>query len=131
MATLIFLISLIIIATLYYFLRRKYIADFKSRRKVRKREQRLKELINSAFKIERLELIEERQSDVKLKYNKRAIAVNPDHIIKVDNTEDERIEIKYELPNEITKEEVFDFIIENSNFYITNERYNKLNTKQA
>ncbi|RIN19120.1 hypothetical protein BU070_12650 [Mammaliicoccus vitulinus] len=106
----------------------KYIKDFKKRRSVRKREQRIKELVNAAFKIDQLQLIEERKTDIKLKYNKRAIAVQPEQIKLVDAIEDERIEVTYELPNGITKEEVFDFIIDNSNFYISKERYNDLKT---
>ncbi|MDT3993963.1 hypothetical protein [Mammaliicoccus sp. H-M34] len=129
MGTLLFIIALLIIVILYLIVRMKYISDFNKRRTVRKREQRLKELINSAFKIDRLQLIEERKADIKLKYNKRAIAVKREQIKKVDSSDEERIEIKYELPEGITKEEIFDFIIENSNFYITEERYNNLKTQ--
>ncbi|MGK9045649.1 hypothetical protein [Mammaliicoccus vitulinus] len=128
MGTLLFIVSLFIILILYLVLRQKYVKDFKKRRSIRKREQRIKELVNAAFKIDRLQLIEERKTDVKLKYNKRAIAVQPEQIKLVDAVDDERIEITYELPNDITKEEVFDFIIDNSNFYISKERYNNLKT---
>lgn len=123
MSTLLFLLTIIIVLLIYIFVRHKYVEDFKIQKSKRKREQRVKNYIYNAFKIGRIEALHYKSSHVELIYRQKTITVRKDQIIFVNYEHQEKVETKFNMPSDIDRSELLDLIMENTYFYMTENRY--------
>src|SRR5699024_3902390 len=123
MSTVFFLIAIIIVLLVYIFVKHQYTKDFKIQQSKRKREQRVKNYVYNAFDISKIEAIHYKKSFIELIYKQKTLTVKKEQIIFVDYEYQEKIESKYELSSHIDRSELFDLIIENTYFYITENHY--------
>ncbi|MEB6037082.1 hypothetical protein NGH74_02850 [Staphylococcus pseudoxylosus] len=92
----------------------------------RKREKRVENYINEAFKIENLKAIKETPQHITLVYDKETLNIKHNNVSQVQNENEEKVDTHFELPTNIQREEVYDYALQHTHFYITHERYDRL-----
>lgn len=123
MSTVFFLIAIIIVLLVYIFVKHQYTKDFKVQQSKRKREQRVKNFVYSAFDIDKIEAIHYKKSLIELIYKQKTITVKKEQIIFVDYEYQEKLESQYKMSSDVDRAELFDLIIESTYFYITENHY--------
>ncbi|WP_210123195.1 MULTISPECIES: hypothetical protein [unclassified Staphylococcus] len=123
MSTVFFLITIIIVLLVYIFVKHQYTKDFRVQKSKRKREQRAKNFIYNAFDIKKIEAIHYKRTHIELIYKQKTLNVQKNQIIFVDHEYQEKIEIQYKMTSGTDRSELFDLIIENTYFYVTENRY--------
>ncbi|WP_145415501.1 hypothetical protein [Staphylococcus saprophyticus] len=129
MSVFLFILFLLIIAVIYFIIKKKYIDDLIRKRRLRKREQRVREFIHQAFKIEKLEEIRYNHSNIRLIFEQETIDVEEMQVIFVDTLLQEKVITSFELSDKTKREEVFDLLVKNTSFYIAKDRYDRLKTR--
>ncbi|MGX5789605.1 hypothetical protein ACWKSJ_00745 [Staphylococcus equorum] len=123
MSTVFFLIAIIIVLLVYIFVKHQYTKDFKVQQSKRKREQRVKNFVYSAFDIDKIEAIHYKKALIELIYKQKTITVKKEQIIFVDYEYQEKLESQYKMSSDVDRAELFDLIIESTYFYITENHY--------
>ena len=129
MSVFLFILFLLISAVIYFIIKKKYIDDLIRKRRLRKREQRVREFIHQAFKIEKLEEIRHNHSNIRLIFEQETIDVEEMQVIFVDTLLQEKVITSFELSDKTKREEVFDLLVKNTSFYIAKDRYDRLKTR--
>ncbi|MDN6843112.1 MAG: hypothetical protein L0L94_12395, partial [Staphylococcus equorum] len=111
MSTVFFLIAIIIVLLVYIFVKHQYTKDFKVQQSKRKREQRVKNFVYSAFDIDKIEAIHYKKSLIELIYKQKTITVKREQIIFVDYEYQEKLESQYKMSSDVDRAELFDLII--------------------
>ncbi|HLR18904.1 MAG TPA: hypothetical protein VK115_03220 [Staphylococcus sp.] len=122
-----FIIFIVIVLVIYFIFKQYYRKEAVVNKRKRKREKRVEHYINEAFKIENLESIKESKTTIALVYPKETLNVEPEQISKVDNKDEEKVVTEFEMPEGIKREELYDFSLKHTKFYITHDRYERLN----
>lgn len=129
MATLLFLVTILFILVIYLLVKLKYTKDFKTSKGKRHRERRIEEFVQSAYKIDNLEAIHQGRAHLELIYKRKTVDVRKDQVIFVEDEEQEKVETKFKMTDDMVRDELFDLMLENTYFYITENRYNSLMIK--
>ena len=129
MATLLFLVTILFILVIYLLVKLKYTKDFKNSKGKRHRERRIEEFVQSAYKIDNLEAIHLGRAHLELIYKRKTVDVRKDQVIFVEDEEQEKVETQFKMTDDMVRDELFDLMLEDTYFYITENRYNSLMIK--
>ncbi len=121
-----FIIFLIIVVAFFLLIKKLYRNEASVNKRKRKREKRVENYINEAFKIENLKAIKETPQHITLVYPKETLNIKHNNVSQVQNENEEKVDTHFELPTNIQREEVYDYALQHTHFYITHERYDKL-----
>ncbi|ANK38810.1 hypothetical protein ABLV91_11575 [Staphylococcus equorum] len=123
-----FLIFIVIVLIIYFIFRKNYKKEAAVNKRKRKREKRVANYISEAFKIENLEDVKESKTTIALVYPKETLDVEPEQVVKVENQSEEKVVTEFEMPEGIKREELYDFSLKHTKFYIAHDRYARLKT---
>lgn len=121
-----FIIFLIIVVAFFLLIKKQYRNEASVNKRKRKREKRAENYINEAFKIENLQSIKETPQHITLVYPKETLNIKPENVSQVQYVNEEKIDTHFELPTDIKREEVYDYALQHTHFYIMHERYDRL-----
>ncbi|MGW7907864.1 hypothetical protein BU120_01565 [Staphylococcus xylosus] len=121
-----FIIFLIIVVAFFLLIKKLYRNEASVNKRKRKREKRVENYINEAFKIENLKAIKETPQHITLVYDKETLNIKHNNVSQVQNENEEKVDTHFELPTNIQREEVYDYALQHTHFYITHERYDRL-----
>ncbi|MEB6044228.1 hypothetical protein AABD41_08190 [Staphylococcus pseudoxylosus] len=121
-----FIIFLIIVVAFFLLIKKLYRNEASVNKRKRKREKRVENYINEAFKIENLKAIKETPQHITLVYDKETLNIKHNNVSQVQNENEEKVDTHFELPTNIQRDEVYDYALQHTHFYITHERYDRL-----
>ncbi|MDN6720838.1 MAG: hypothetical protein L0L52_01230 [Staphylococcus equorum] len=61
-------------------------------------------------------------------YPKETLDVEPEQVVQVENQSEEKVVTEFEMPEGIKREELYDFSLKHTKFYIAHDRYERLKT---
>lgn len=126
MATLLFLVTILFILVVYLLVRLKYAKDFKESMGKRHRERRIEEFVQNAYKLDNLEAIHHSRTHIELIYSRKTLDVRTEQVIFVENKDEEKVKTQFEMTDDMARDELFDLMLEDTYFYMIEERYNEL-----
>ncbi|WP_436951213.1 hypothetical protein [Staphylococcus shinii] len=121
-----FIIFLIIVVVFFLLIKKLYRNEASVNKRKRKREKRVENYINEAFKIENLQAIKETPEHISLAYPKEKLNVPHSNVSQVQDENEEKLVTDFELPTDIQREEVYNYAIKHTHFYIAHARYDRL-----
>lgn len=126
MATFLFVLFLLIVVGIFFIVKKIYNEKYKNRKAFRRAEHFDKRIICNDYKVENIKKIKNKDSHVILIFQRKELEIDKNNIKYVSQHSEEKVEVNCNLPHKIKKEEVFNYLINNTYFYITEDRYNKL-----